>query len=102
MEDKEMKMLYDWSIRHKGSYKYTEENKDAKSYFIKHEKDEYIGEYGFETIVNLKTELGFLWSGDEVMEEIMKVVAVAAMKKSMTDSVSKSKTDILDEFIYIF
>lgn len=102
MENREMKMFYDWGNCHEGEYKYIKEDKDSNSYFINREKDEYMMEYGFATIINFKTKLECLWLGEEAMEEIMKLVASTTIKNYKRNVMQKEKKDMLDEFIYIF
>lgn len=102
MDNKEIRIFFDWSVRNEGNYSYTKVDKNIESYFVKYDRKEYIKEYGFETIVELKEELTQMWLGAKYMEEVIKPVAVAAMKNQPKDDGNKNKTEVLNEFIYIF
>lgn len=100
MESKEAEKIYEWSIRHEGSYQYSKTDQD--SYFMIQGDTNYIREYGFESIAELRTELGNMWFGDVCMEEMIKPVAVAAMKNEPSNMEIRDARKSLDEFIYIF
>lgn len=100
MESKEADIIYEWSVRHEGSYQYLKTDKD--SYFIVQSDTNYIREYGFQSIAELKTELRNMWLGDQCMEEMIKPVAVAAMKNEPESMEIGDDRKSLDEFIYIF
>ena len=102
MKKTEIARIYEWSAKYEGNYRYSEADKDAKSYFIPHEENAYIREYEFETIADLKAELEKIWSGNVYMEEITRTVAVAAMKNKIKAAEDKEKTRGLNEFIYTF
>ena len=102
MEKREIDRLFDWSVKYEGNYRYPKADKEAESYFIPHEENEYIRDYGFETIVDLKAELVKMWSDNIYMEEIVKTVAVATMKNEPKGVENKAKTGSLNEYIYIF
>lgn len=102
MENKEINMLYNWSAQNTANYSYPKVNKNAGSCFAERDGDEYIKEYGFETIAELKKKLTDMWSGNMSMEKIIKPVAVAAMKNQPQGIENSKKTEGLDEFIYIF
>ena len=102
MKKNEIERLHDWSVKYDGNYRFTGVDKNTKSYFATHEEKEYIREYGFETIVEVKTELEKMWSGNRRMEEIIKTVAVATMKNEPKEAENKEKIISLNECIYIF
>lgn len=100
MANGELDRIYNWSIRHEGCYQY--QKIDSNSCFVAHENADYIREYGFETIAEIKKELEGMWLGEEYMEEIIKPVAVATMKHQPQNVEIKNKRESLDEFIYMF
>lgn len=101
MESKEKGMFYNWSCFYGKSYNYLE-SRGQESCFVEHRGEKYIEEYGFETIVEIKTYLACLWSKEKIMKEIIKPVAVAAMKNQPKVFGNEKKAQSLDEFIYIF
>lgn len=102
MKKKEIRIFYEWSVRNIGNNNYFPVNRNTESYFIEHTGDEYITEYGFDTIVMLKTQLEYMWMEDLPMKEILNLVAVSAIKNYKRSAVEKEKKDVLDEFIYTF
>ncbi len=102
MESKEKGMFHDWSVRNIGNYMYHSANKNTKSYFVQHNSNKSIVEYGFETIMDFDTELRCMWERDVYMEEIVKTVAVSTMKNYKRKVVRTEKEVVLDEFIYTF
>ncbi len=93
--EKEKQMLYEWGLKNHSKYLFQTIDQERSSYFIKRESKEnsYIREYGFETLPELIKELDILWESDKVMEEIKKVIAIAAIKNKPFGSISK-ETDI--------
>lgn len=81
-----------------------------KSYFVPQEERNYIMEYYFDTVPQLKESLDELWKEDTYMQSIIKTVVVAAMKnkpmKSIQESVEtekdKEKQNQMPAFIYNF
>lgn len=82
---REMEQLYQWAS---DNYKKELEDKyftkidgNCKSYFKKRSSgSEYCKEYKFETMQQLKNELSVMWKDEAAMQQIEKVVLVAAMK----------------------
>lgn len=83
-----------------------------ESYFVPQEERNYIMEYYFETVPQLKERLNELWKDDSYMQDIIKTVVVAAMKnkplKSNQESVEtekdkeKQNQNHMPAFIYNF
>lgn len=81
----EKERLYQWACTyHTGELEveyFTNIQKERESYYEKRDPLEKYGkEYTFQTMPELRRELELLWDGDEVMEQILKTVLVAAMK----------------------
>lgn len=102
MKNKEISMFYDWSIQNKRNYNNFSVDKNMKSYFIQRNDNNYIDQYGFTSILELKAELGRMWSGDSAMEKIAKPVAVATMKNQPKNTNDRKEIEVLNEYIYIF
>lgn len=102
MKNKEISMFYDWSIHNKKNYSNFSVDKNMKSYFSQRNGNNYIVQYGFESILDLKEELGRMWSNDIDMEKIIKPVAVATMKNQPKNTNDRKETEVLNEYIYIF
>lgn len=84
---------------------------DSESYFIKREEADYLTEYNFETLPQLKEILSGKWKDEPYMLEILKPVLVAAMKNKPSEEQSSDNdrqkndpdsTDKIPEFIYNF
>lgn len=80
--DREKKLLYEWSIQNTEGYCFDSINKEKNSYFVKRDADmnSYIREYSFEILPELTVKLDTLWENDEVMNQIKKIIAIAALK----------------------
>lgn len=102
MKNGETDRIYDWSVQHMGSYNYPQMDKNAESYFVSHDGDIYIREYGGETIAEIKAELEQIWFGDACMETVIMPVAVSAMKNKPNGWEVKESAKALDDYIYIF
>lgn len=79
----EKKKIKEWGLRNYQQYQFLEIDKEKESYFIEMEKKPYIKEYGFETLPQLMEELNNMWGDYEVMEQVKKIVGVAAMKNKI-------------------
>lgn len=80
---------------------------DSESFFIKHNNDNYLMEYDFDSLPELKEKLQNMWQGQECMEKIITPVLVATMKnkpdENLSDDVTKDDDrSNLPEFIYNF
>lgn len=102
MRNGEMDRIYNWSVQHMGSYNYSKMDKNANSYFVLHDGDIYIREYGGETIAELRAELEQIWLGDVCMEKVIMPVAVSTMKNKTNGWKVKESVKNLDDYIYIF
>lgn len=80
--EREKKMLYEWGIQNHSEDLFPTIDKEKESYFIKRKnnKDPYIREYDFETLPELASGLDILWENDKVMEQIKKMIGIAALK----------------------
>ncbi|MDE6056298.1 MAG: hypothetical protein K2G55_21635 [Lachnospiraceae bacterium] len=54
--------------------------KERGSYYMLQDKHEYLMEYGFETLPQLKETLDRLWENEQYMQDIKKTVLAAAIK----------------------
>lgn len=102
MGNGEVKKIYEWSVQQRGNYNYPEIDKNSKSYFVLHNEDVYMKEYGAKTIGEVRIELERMWSGDACMEKIIMPVAVSIMKGMPNVWKAKPETKDLDDYIYIF
>lgn len=108
--EKEKNMLLEWAERNNEVYQFTRIAKEKKSYFIERQEEPYIREYGFETLPELFHEMDCMWKNEQYMEEIRKVIGVAALKNKPSEDMhgqeeinpTADKEDILPEFIYNF
>lgn len=79
---REREMLYhlelDVSDGWEKSFDFTHKEKD--SYYILQDKHEYLMEYGFETVSQLKEMLDRLWVNEKYMQDIEKTVLAASIK----------------------
>ena len=108
--EREKKKLYEFGVENCKRYHFQEIDKTKESYFIQREEESYIREYKFETLPELMNELSTLWNGDEMMEQIKKVIGVAAMKnkpvkksqKKTEGEKQEDKEEKLPAFIYNF
>lgn len=89
--DKEKQMLYEWGRKNSDNEQFQAVDKNRESYFLQREEGIsaglYIREYGFETLPEFIQELDVLWGDGEVMEQIKKTCAVAAMKNEIVERV---------------
>lgn len=108
---KEKEFLCNWHEKVKsdgGSYNFPGIDTDAESYFVRREESEYLKEYNFETLPQIKSELDKMWEGQDYMQEIIKPVLTAAMKNKPTeeqkinDGDVNSKCGEIPVFIYNF
>ena len=60
------------------SFDFTHKEKD--SYYVLQDKHEYLMEYGFETVPQLKEMLDRLWENEPCLQDIEETVLAAAMK----------------------
>lgn len=114
---KEKEKIYSWScenttqeIQRSVFLPYEE---DKETYFVKrNEHEEYLQEYGFESLPELRERLSLLWEEDEFMDNILQVVLVAAFKNRPSHEIKNSENyknnesnkdkEILPAYIYNF
>ncbi|MBD5521758.1 MAG: hypothetical protein HDR03_11185 [Lachnospiraceae bacterium] len=80
----EKKKLKEWGLSNCQQYQFQKSDKEKESYFIEMDPKPYIREYGFETLPQLMEELNQLWKDHEEMEQVKKIVGVAAMKNRIS------------------
>lgn len=103
----EKQNLYEWACKHanvESKNCFTSIDKSKKSYYEK-AGTEYLHEYGFESVGELKALIQKQWEGDPIFSEIEQTVLVAAFKNmTETDNVEKdfSSKEELPTFIYNF
>lgn len=85
-DSREKELFYQWSNKEDVKYSFDKIDVQKESYFIKSEPREYIREYHFETLPELKEELTKMWTGEKDMESIMQAVLVAAFKNKPMNS----------------
>ena len=80
--------------------------KEKDSYYVLQDKHEYLMEYGFETVPQLKEMLDRLWENEQYMQDIEKTVLAASIKnKPKQEERENTKRDAdgyMPEFIYNF
>lgn len=91
--DKEKKMIYEWGAANYDRYQFTEINGNTGSYFQERGDYNYIREYYFDTVSELKDELNSLWEGEAYMESIIQAVLVALMKNKVDESKTLESID---------
>lgn len=105
---REREMLYhlelDMSDGWEKSFDFT--HKEKESYYVLQDKHEYLMEYGFETVPQLKEILDGLWENKSYMQNIEKTVLAAAIKnkpkQEVRESTEKDTDGYMPEFIYNF
>lgn len=108
--DKEKMMLSEWGIKNFSNDIFSQIDTEKKSYFVRRTDELYIREYAFETLPEVMKEINALWENDEMMEEIKRIIGVAAMKNKPVRTVEKKqqedgqvdKEERLPAFIYNF
>lgn len=114
MDDKnkrEKENLFHWGEEYSAQQKdniFTSINFENASYWIQRtDSENYLTEYGFDSVPELKNCLDSMWKYDEIMSDIEKSVLVAAIKnKVVADSdrlhIKSEHIVSLPEFIYNF
>lgn len=93
--DKEKNLIYEWGIEKQDAYRFMEINKDLESYFQDRKDHNYLREYYFDTLPELREYLRLLWKEESYMEDILQPVLVASMKnRAETSKVSKDSEPI--------
>lgn len=86
------------------SFDFTHKEKD--SYYVLQDKHEYLTEYDFETVPQLKEMLDRLWENEWYMQDIEKTVLAAAIKNKpnleVQESIERDTDGYMPEFIYNF
>ena len=65
-------------------------HKEKVSYYVLQNKHEYLMEYGFETIPQLKKMLDRLWENEQYMQDIEKTVLAAAIMNKPKQELQES------------
>lgn len=89
--DKEKDLLYEWGVTNHDAYQFMTIDKDAKSYFRNRQNHNYLREYYFGTLPELRDNLHLLWEGEVYMDGILQPVLVASMKNK-TEVLRKSES----------
>lgn len=84
--DKEKNLIYEWGVTNHDVYQFMVINKDAKSYFKERKNHNYLREYYFDTLPELRDNLHLLWEGESCMDDVLQPVLVASMKNKMEAS----------------
>ena len=74
---------------------------NEESYWRQREKSSGVEEYHFETLGELKQQLGFLWEDEPEFKNIELPIAVATFKAKDERKVEEEVVDI-PEFVYAF
>lgn len=115
MDEREKELIYEWACGY-GSEEsekavFSPIDRNAESYFVKRDnQEEYLHEYGFQTLSELRTVLEAMWQGEAYMNAVMKPVLVGAMKNRIetyregekTVSGEIKATEKLQPYIYNF
>lgn len=64
---------------------------ELKSYFIPKKEGDYLMEYNFDSLPQLKEQLNLLWEQEEYMKGIVQTVLVAAMKNKPSREVKEER-----------
>lgn len=110
--NREKEMLYQWAKVNDKSFCFQEIDKSKESYYGKRnygeESGQYIREYAIESLPDIMKELDILWSTDEIMCQVKKIVGVAVLKnkplnqEELKEKHKKDLNDKLPVFIYNF
>lgn len=104
---REKQNLYEWACRYtdmEGKKYFTDIDANMISYF-ENPGSEYLQEYGFENVSELKTLIKELWSNEPLFDEIQQTILVAAFKNMLKIEETVKKSDSKEElptFIYSF
>lgn len=110
MSQNEKDRLYKWAVlngkqNNEGNC-FTKIDKNQESYYEKYEDREYLTEYTFQTVPELRKELQKLWQNDECMKQIETVVIVAAMKNCTKMYEDNDTNEVMEQqlkpYIYNF
>lgn len=81
-------------------------HKERDSYYVPQDKHEYLTEYNFETVPQLKEMVDRLWENEQYMQDIERTVLAAAIKskpkQEVRESVERDTDGYMPEFIYNF
>ena len=110
MSENEKDRLYKWAVlnskRNNEGNCFTKIDKNQESYYEKYEDREYLTEYKFQTVPELREELQKLWPNEECMKQIETVVIVAAMKNCKKIYENNNINEVMEEqlkpYIYNF
>lgn len=104
--EREKEILYNFKLENAGNLhcQFYEKDQNADSYFELCEEEDYLAEYHFETLPQLREMLLKLWKNEEEMKSVMNPILAAAMKnKPLSDeSIIKRTEDGMQTFIYNF
>lgn len=113
--EKEKNLFYEWACRYDSDELkkniFSPSMQGTDSYFVKREKgDNYLREYEFQTLPELRAELEIMWAGESYMDAVLKPVLVGSFKNRIatreenTDGVFDDiqKKEGLSPYIYNF
>ncbi len=108
INQKEKELFADWYKQVENDeniYAFPKFDENAESFFVKHQNDNYLMEYDFDSLPEVKSKLQEMWEGQEYMQKITTPVLVATMKnKPVSDNAKKDDKpeNVLPSFIYNF
>ncbi len=70
---------------------FTQIDHESKSYFTVKEDKDYLMEYAFDSLPQLKEKLSLLWKDEECMKGVIQTVLVAAMKNKPSREVKRQQ-----------
>lgn len=84
---REKEKLYEYASALQQNY-FAQNESSIDSYFFKREECSYIREYGFEGIQELREELGQMWEQDEIMQQCIQIISIAALKMKPNEEIN--------------
>lgn len=89
---REKDKLYEYASMVSQNY-FVQNESDTDSYFFKREECSYIREYGFESVQELKEELNHMWDQDEIMQQCIQTISIAAIKMKPNEEIEDESKD---------
>lgn len=78
--ERERALLEEWAKRNACRYQIPQSDAASETYFVPVSDSNGIREYNIDTLPDIREELENMWHDDMHMQEIIKIVGVAAMK----------------------
>jgi len=108
--EREKTLLEEWAKENMHRYQFPQIDIANETYFMPVRDKNGIREYNISTLPDIREELESMWHDDIHMQDIIKIVGVAAMKNKPKDTVSNrqngknldSTQEQLMPFIYNF